>query len=85
MVFRLSTWIDSGKLVEKPFIYIWSDRYHSGSKNNKCDGCSENRFTLSSIEGQYLGPTPFISPLYIGDSWAFLSIILCVFSLVLTV
>ena len=39
----------------------------SGSRKIWCDCLSANRTILSSIEGQYLGPTPSICPPYIAD------------------
>src|SRR5258707_13546880 len=39
----------------------------SGSRNICCRFFSGNFTILSSIEGQYLGPTPWITPEYIGD------------------
>ena len=82
---RLFNCASSGRLVEKPFIYIWSEFFHSGSKNNRCDGWCENLWTLSSIDGQYLGPTPVISPLYIGERCELVLITSCTLSFVLTV
>ena len=43
---------------------------------------SENFTILSSMEGQYLGPTPWILPEYIALLFKFFSIILCTFSFV---
>ena len=39
----------------------------SGSTNIWCDVLSANRVILSSIDGQYRGPIPSITPVYIGD------------------
>ena len=56
----------SGRLVEKPLTYIWFEPCHSGSRYNMCVSWSLNLCILSSIEGQYLGPTPPTSPENIG-------------------
>ena len=50
----------------------------SGSKKIWWDSLSSNLSTLSSIEGQYLGPIEFILPLYIGDNFFEFLIIPCV-------
>ena len=54
----------------------------SGSMNTWCLSLSANLTTLSSIEGQYLGPVPCISPEYNGERSILSFIILCVSSLV---
>ena len=72
-----------GRLVEIPFGYIRFVLSPSGSIKIWCDNLSANLVTLSSIEGQYLGPTPSMAPLNKGDLPRELSIILCVSLLVL--
>ena len=72
----------SGKEELKPCIYISSVSIPTGSTNAWCLGLSLNLTTLSSIDGQYLGPVPFISPPYNGDLCKLSLIIWCVFSFV---
>ena len=57
----------------------------SGSIKIWCPSLFLNLLTLSSIDGQYLGPIPTMFPEYIADRWVFFSIILCVFLLVLVI
>ena len=52
----------SGKEELIPCTYISSVSLPRGSINTWCLSLSANLTTLSSIEGQYLGPVPFISP-----------------------
>ena len=54
-------------LVDIPFGYTSLAFRPSGSINIWCESLSENLKILSSIEGQYLGPTPSIFPENIGD------------------
>ena len=60
----ISHWISSGREVERPLGYISMVSQPSGSKNTVCLSLSANFTTLSSMEGQYLGPIPFIRPPY---------------------
>ncbi len=50
----------------------------SGSTNNRWWSLSEKRTTLSSMDGQYRGPVPSISPPYMADSVRFSWINACV-------
>ena len=72
----------SGKEELIPCIYISSVSNPTGSTNAWCLGLSLNLTTLSSIDGQYLGPVPSIIPAYKGDLCKFSLIILCVSALV---
>jgi len=58
-----------------------SDRL-SGSRKTKCEVLSANRTILSSIEGQYRGPTPSICPPYMAERSRFSRIMSWVFSFV---
>ena len=62
MVRTISYWTSNGKQVENPLTYISSVAIPSGSKKIWCLSLSAKRTILSSIEGQYRGPTPSISP-----------------------
>ena len=77
--------MSSGNAVEIPFGYTREESNPSGSKKIWCDFLSENLYTLSSIEGQYLGPEQVILPLYTGDKLIDFSIRLCVSSVVLVI
>ena len=81
-VFIIWTWTSSGRDDDIPPTYISSVSSPSGSIKIWCLSLSWNLITLSSIDGQYLGPTPFILPLYIGDLCIFSWITLWVSSLV---
>ena len=59
---------DRGNEVENPFTYISQVFHPSGSTNIWCRSLSANLFILSSIDGQYRGPNPWILPAYIGES-----------------
>ena len=59
--------MSSGSDVENPFRYISTVLAPSGSIKSWCLFLSENLSILSSIDGQYLGPTPLILPVNIGD------------------
>ena len=72
-----------GKLVDIPFGYTRSVSIPSGSIKIWWLSLSSNFLTLSSIDGQYLGPIPLMSPEYIADRWMLSLIILCVFWFVL--
>ena len=61
-----------------PCIYISSVSLPIGSTNIWCLSLSANLTTLSSIDGQYLGPVPVISPPYKGERCKFFLIISCV-------
>ena len=50
--------------------------------NSWCRGLSGKRTTLSSMLGQYRGPTPSICPPYRGERWMFSKITRLVSSLV---
>ena len=56
-----------GRLVDIPFGYIKSLFIPSGSIKIWWLSLSLNLFTLSSIDGQYLGPIPTMSPEYMAD------------------
>ena len=62
-----SIWTSKGKLVDIPFGYNSRVLSPSGSIKIWCESLSEKRTTLSSIEGQYRGPTPSISPVNKGE------------------
>ena len=47
---------------EKPWMYISSVSSPIGSMNSWCRGLSANRTTFVSMDGQYRGPTPSITP-----------------------
>lgn len=57
MFFNISCCKCAGYEVDKPEIYTSLVSNPSGSKNKWCESLSENLTTLSSIEGQYLGPS----------------------------
>src|SRR5579871_5210376 len=57
----------TGMLVDIPFTYTSCVSRPSGSRKIWCLVLSGNLTTLSSIEGQYRGPTPAIWPLYKGE------------------
>ena len=80
----LYIWIctSSGNDDDIPATYISNVSSPSGSINIWCLFLSGNFITLSSIDGQYLGPTPSIAPLYIGDLSILSLIILWVSSFV---
>ena len=80
-----SFWVLCGRLVDMPFGYTRSLLIPSGSIKIWWLSLLSNFLTLSSIEGQYLGPIPFISPEYIAERWVFSLMILCVFLLVLVI
>ena len=74
-----------GRLVDTPFGYIRSLLMPSGSINIWCPFLFLNLLTLSSIEGQYLGPIPTIFPEYIAERWVFFFIISWVVLFVLVI
>jgi hypothetical protein len=51
-----------GREVESPFTYSSRESSPSGSRKTWCLGLSGKRTTLSSMEGQYRGPGPEITP-----------------------
>src|SRR5947209_11563693 len=60
-----------GSDVDMPLTYTsWVFR-PSGSRKNWCWVLSGNLTTLSSIDGQYRGPTPEICPEYIAERCTF--------------
>ena len=52
----------SGRLEDSPCRYISSVSSPQGSTNTGWRSFSLKRTTLSSMEGQYRGPTPWMSP-----------------------
>ena len=64
--------------MDIPFGYTRSLFIPSGSIKIWWLSLSLNLLTLSSIDGQYLGPIPTIFPEYIADRWVLSFIILCV-------
>ena len=82
MVWSISACTSSGKEEEKPWMYSSSVLRPMGSMNSWCRGFSENRTTLSSMEGQYRGPTPSITPENRGERWRLSRMTRWVFSLV---
>src|ERR1017187_413178 len=67
-----------GKLVDIPFGYTSLVFNPSGSRNIWCESLSAKRVILSSMEGQYLGPTPSITPVNNGERSSPARIISCV-------
>ena len=78
MVLYIAICTSSGKDELIPCIYISSVSNPTGSTKIWCLSLSANLTTLSSIDGQYLGPVPSITPAYKGDLCKFSLIILCV-------
>ena len=78
IVLYIAIWTSSGNDELIPCIYISSVSIPIGSTNIWCLSLSANLTTLSSIDGQYLGPVPSITPAYKGDLCKFSLIILCV-------
>ena len=68
-----------------PFGYIRSTPIPSGSINIWWLFFDENLKTLSSMEGQYLGPIPEMFPEYMAERCVFSEIILWVSLLVLAI
>ena len=65
-----------------PFGYSsWVSR-PSGSTKIRCSVRSAKRTTLSSMDGQYRGPTLSITPVYMGDRSRPARMIRCVVSFV---
>ena len=64
-----------GKAIDINIHWVWRP---SGSRKSWCASFSANLTTLSSIDGQYRGPTPSIRPVYIGDLSRFARIMSCV-------
>ncbi len=62
IVRRNSSWTSAGSEVDSPFTYSSVVSRPSGSRKTWWRGASGNRTILSSIEGQYRGPLPEISP-----------------------
>ena len=81
-VLYIAIWTSSGNEELIPCTYISSVFSPIGSINTWCLSLSLNLTTLSSIDGQYLGPVPSIFPAYNGDLCRFALIISCVFWLV---
>ena len=81
-VLYMAIWTSSGKEELIPWTYISSVSLPSGSIKTWCLSLSANLTTLSSIEGQYLGPVPVIVPEYRGDLLKFFLIISWVLSFV---
>src|ERR1035441_5960495 len=69
--FTIAACTSIGRLVDMPLMYTSCVFSPSGSRKNWCFVLSGNRTILSSIDGQYRGPTPEICPVYIGDRCAF--------------
>ena len=67
MVDKNSNCVFSGKDVEIPFGYMIFFPMLSGSKNIWCLSLEANLKTLSSSDGQYLGPFDLMVPLKMGD------------------
>src|SRR3972149_98556 len=71
--------MSSGRLVANPLTYTVVVSYPSGSRKTWWRSLSANRLILSSIDGQYRGPTALILPVNMGDrsnpfrrtSWVF--------------
>ena len=82
IVLYIAICTSSGKDELIPCIYISSVSNPTGSTKIWCLSLSANLTTLSSIDGQYLGPVPEISPENNGDLFKFFLIISCVFALV---
>ena len=62
MVCSMASCTSSGMEEEKPCTYSSSVRRPIGSMNNWWRGLSANRTTFVSMDGQYRGPTPWITP-----------------------
>ena len=56
----------SGREEEKPWMYISSVPRPMGSMNSWWRSLSGKRTILVSMEGQYRGPTPWMTPEYRG-------------------
>ena len=80
ILLNISACTSAGREVEIPLGYTVVSFKPSGSKKIWCLVLSENFTIVSSIEGQYLGPTPLLLPDYIAllvkfffiISWTFL-------------
>ena len=82
MVWSSSTCTSSGRAEESPWMYNSSVSRPMGSMKSWCRGLSGKRVILASIEGQYRGPTPSMTPLCMGERSRFSRMIRWVSSLV---
>jgi len=78
----IAYWTSSGNELDIPPTYISFVWIPSGSIKTWCLFLSGNFTTLSSIDGQYLGPVPSIAPENSGDLSRFSRMISCVVSFV---
>ena len=67
MVWSILIWTSSGREEEKPWMYSSSVSRPMGSMNSRWRSLPAKRTTLSSMEGQYRGPTPSMTPENRGD------------------
>ena len=64
--------------MEIPFGYTSSVSSPSGSTKIWCASRSAKRTTLSSTDGQYRGPVPSMTPVYMGERSRAARMIACV-------